>query len=38
MNISSYCDLGVIPEKNNNIWQLTSSPDIVTDGSGDKYI
>ena len=22
----------------NNIWQLTSDPDIVTDGEGDKYI
>lgn len=38
MNISSYCDLDFIPQNIDNIWQLTSSPDIVTDGSGDKYI
>lgn len=38
MNISTYCDLEFIPENIDNIWQLTNVPDIVTDGSGDKYI
>ena len=38
MNISTYCNLDFTPKKIDNIWQLTNSPDIVTDGSGDKYI
>ena len=33
------CDsCGHMVEKQNNIWQLTQMPDIVTDGDGDKYI
>ena len=27
-----------IVEKQDNIWQLTQMPDLVTDGDGDKYI
>ena len=38
MDISDYLDISFVPEKRDNIWQLTDSPDIVTDGSGDKYI
>lgn len=38
MNLLSCLDIGFVPEKCDDILQLTDYPDIVTDGSGDKYI
>ncbi len=38
MNLSDYFDLEAIPKETDRILQLTDAPDLVTDGSGDKYI
>ncbi len=32
------CFFGHTTAKQNNIWQLSDMPDIVTTGDGDKYI